>query len=121
MVKNVIKYHPMFSMFVMFRSTFYHTRFLLSLFALYWIPFNVSSVYMFRSICWPGFLLGFFRVVQHYLDCLVHHLDHNGMQLWTTWVQSKVMDGYSQICYSYVSKGCTTHQVELCIVVAFVG
>ena len=30
-----------------------------------------------------GFSLGFFRVVQH-------HLDHNGMQLCTTWIQSQV-------------------------------
>ena len=29
----------------------------------------------------PGFSLGFFRVVQHHLDYLVHHLDHNRMQL----------------------------------------
>ena len=42
----------------------------------------------------PGFSLGFFQVVQHHLDCLVHHLDHNGMQLCTTWVQSKVNAGY---------------------------
>ena len=52
------------------------------------------------------FSLGFFSVVQHPLDCLVHHLDHDGMQLCITWVQRKVMPGYGQICYSCVSKGC---------------
>ena len=53
----------------------------------------------------PGFSLGFFRVVQHHFDCPVHHLDHNGMQICTTWVQSKVTDGYGQICFSCVSTG----------------
>ena len=39
-----------------------------------------------RSRFQTGFSLGFFRVVQHHLDCLVHHLDRNGMQLCTTWI-----------------------------------
>ena len=32
---------------------------------------------------------------------------YSGMQLCTTWVQSKVMDGYGQTCCSCVRKGCT--------------
>ena len=34
------------------------------------------------------FSLGFFQVVQHLLDCMVHHLDNSGMQLCTTMVES---------------------------------
>ena len=52
------------------------------------------------SKCAVVFSLGFFWVVQQHLKSLVHHLDHNGMQLRTNWVQSKVMDGFGQIYYS---------------------
>ena len=45
-----------------------------------------------------GFSLGLFWVVQHNLHCLVHQLDHNGMQLCTTWVQGKTTNGYGLIC-----------------------
>ena len=67
------------------------------------------------SFITSGFSLGFFWVVQHHLDCLVHHLDHNRMQLCTTWVQSKVMEGYSQLCYSYVNKACTRGTAWSCV------
>ena len=39
----------------------------------------------------------------------------SGMQLCTTWVQGKVMDGNGQICYSCVSKGCTTEARRSCV------
>ena len=42
-------------------------------------------------------------------------LDHNGMQLCTTWVQSKIINGYGQICCSCVSKGCTTGTRWSCV------
>ena len=65
---------------------------------LFWdklVPFlhGLESVYstdvaspLEKSGAHAGFSLGFFRVVQHHLDCLVHHLDNSGMQWCTTWV-----------------------------------
>ena len=79
-----------------------------------------------KAIYVTGFSLVFFPVVQHHLDCLVHHLDHNGIQLCTTCVQGKSythVDGCGQICYSCVYKQRMhhRHREELCIVVVFVG
>ena len=48
---------------------------------------------MAANMNYTGFSLGFFWVVQHHLDYLVHHLDYNGMQLCTTWIQ-KVIDSW---------------------------
>ena len=74
------------------------------------------------SVFKAGFLLGFFRVVQRHLDCLVHHLDHNSMQLCTTWIQSEVWMAMVQLLLTLCKQGMPhRHQVELCIVVVFVG
>ena len=56
---------------------------------LYWVLF--SFLHMKNLIVFSaGFLPASFWVVQHHLDCLVHHLDNSGMQLYTTWVQEKL-------------------------------
>ena len=53
------------------------------------------------------------------MGCLVHDLDTSGVQLCTTWVQSKVMDGYGQICYSCISKGWTTGTRRGCVLLCY--
>ena len=83
----------------------------------------MTYIYIYTCTHTPGLPPGFFLVVQHHLDSLVHHLDHNETQLCTPMAQSKAMNGYGAVCYSaYVSKGLhRRYLVGLCIVVVFVG